>query len=152
MSTSEEVKGLSGVIKTSMKVNKDGTTEVQDDIWEKTLPEGLTKKQVAAVKNHEANFIAAGALALGELAVDAMKKHSGLDEVKATVKMHGRDSASFQVNRSRSFRNPQNPDADPVVKFGTIATSFKNHAGRNAGELKKVMEEIGELAGKTLGK
>lgn len=150
---STEVKDLSAKIIKMVEVDsKTGVSEVASDVWEKTLPEDLTKEQITAVKNHEANFIAAGADAVGTLALKAMKKNSELDTVTAVIGMHGRDTATYSVAREKSYPNIQDKDADPIVKQGVVQVNFRNSAGRNTGELKKVAQHIGEEAAKALKK
>lgn len=147
-----EVKALSDKIQDLVKVDhKTGETTVQDDVWEKTLPESLSKDQIKAVKEHEENFVAAGADAIGSLAVAAMKKNVDLDTVTATIGMHGRDKVSYDVSRQKSYHNPQNP-GDEIVKHGVVKTNLQTYAGRNAGELKKVLSAINEHAEKALKK
>ena len=149
---STEVKDLSSKIQDMIKVDhKSGTVEVQEDIWEKTLPESLSKDQIKAVKEHESNFIAAGADAVGTMATAAMKKNSDLQEVSATIGMHGHDKVSYNVTREKSYHNPQNPDQE-ITKRGVVGVNFRNMAGRNAGELKKVITAISEHADKALSK
>lgn len=147
-----EIQSLSDKIQSMIKVDhKSGSTEVQDDIWEKTLPESLSKDQIKAVKEHESNFIAAGADAVGTMATAAMKKNGELQEVNATIGMHGHDKVSYNVAREKSYHNPQNPDQE-IVKRGVVGVNFRNMAGRNAGELKKVINAIAEHADKALSK
>lgn len=150
---SKEVLDLSAKIQEAVKIDhKTGTAEVADGIWESTLPDTLTKEQVKQVKDHEANFVAAGGHAVGRLAIVAMKKNKDLNEVQATIGMHGYDKAVYSVERERQYHNPQDKDADPIVKHGVLGVNFRNMAGRNAGELKKVMKEISEEAAKALNK
>ncbi len=149
----ENVSDLAAKIKKSIKVdNKTGVSEVQDDVWESTLPEGLTKEQIKAVKNHETNFVAATTMAVGDLALAAMKKNHELDEVSASVGMYGYDKVQVNVMRQDEYPNLRNPDAGPIVKLGATRTKFSVHGGKNAGELKKVFAYITEEAQKALKK
>lgn len=149
----QDVKDLSSKIQEMMKVDhKTGVSEVQEDIWEKTLPDSLSKDQIKAVKDHEANFIAAGADAIGHLAIAAMKKNHELQDVSATIGMHGHDKASYNVSREKVYHNPQDKDAEPIVKHAVVGVNFRNMAGRNAGELKKVLAAISTEAEKALKK
>lgn len=148
-----EIKELSAKMQSMMKVdNKTGQTDVQEDIWEKTLPDNLSKEQIKQVKEHETNFIAAGADAIGHLAIAAMNKNSSLEEVQATVGMSGRDHVGYSVAREKTFTNPQDKDADPIVRHAVIGVNFRNMSGRNAGDLKKVIKAVQEQAEKDLKK
>ncbi len=148
-----EVKALSSKIQEMIKVDhKTGTTAVEADVWERTLPESLSKDQIKAVKEHEANFIAAGTDAVGQAAIAAMKEHSELQEVTATIDMYNKDQLGVTVAREKTYHNPQDKDGEPIVKTGVVSANFRNYAGRNVGDLKKVITSISEEAEKALKK
>lgn len=147
------VTDLAKDIKAKIKIDhKTGTSTVEGDVWEETLPKDLTKEQIKAVKSHEANFVAAATHAFGDLAVAAMKKNTDLEEASVTLGMYGHDKLSISTSRKEEYQNLRDPDAGPIVKHGATRVKYTVHAGKNAGELKKVLGEINELAEKALKK
>ena len=157
---SEEVKkgvaavvlDLSKKIITELSVQKDGTTNVADGLYVKTLPEGLTEDTVKAVSKHNGNFIAATAHAIGHLALDAMSKDKKLETVSAHVPTIGHDYVDVAVHRQKSFVNPQDT-ANPIVKNGVLDVKYHVQSGvAKAGQLKHVRAALAEEAAKALKK
>lgn len=149
---SQTVKDLAAKIKAELSIDsKTGHVDAKDGIWESTLPEGITKAQVKEVFEHAQNFTAGTYLAVGELAVDAMKKNSKLDTVDCEVKMHGHDKLHVSIERQRTFFNPANKD-EQIVKHGAGKVNLQCMAGRSVGEMKKAMQYISSIAKEQLAK
>lgn len=124
----------------------------KDSSFEATLPEDLDLATCRKVSEHNATFIAAGAHAFGELAVAAMKKNGDLEEASLKLKMSGRDSVDYNVLRQNEVRNPANRDAEPIIKHGTVRTTYNVKGGSNSGQLKHVRDAINQMAAEALNK
>lgn len=148
----ETVLALSAKLKGEMTLDADnGAGSASKDIYEKTLPEDLTLEIAGKVHDHDANFIAAGAHAFGELAVAAMAKNKKLEQANISVGMYGKNGVDYTVNRSETFQNPKNRE-ESIVKYGTIQPTVTYQPGRNVGQLKQAKATIGELAAAQLAK
>ena len=138
-------RSLAELVKSDAKIDKaTGTVTVGADLFARSLPEGMTVEQVAAVHEHEAQFAAAGALALGELSIPAMKKNKELEQTKLSIPATGKDSFEFTFNRSRMV-----PDGNggQKEKFGTSNIEFNMYGmGSSRGEIKKVKPLLAEQA------
>ncbi len=156
-SVNEVVLDMAKKIKTHIdfspaKGEKAAVGSEKDSAFEATLPEDLDLATCRKVSDHNANFIAAGAHAFGELAVAAMKKHGDLEEASLKLKMSGRDSVDYNVLRQNEVRNPANRDAEPIVKHGTVRTTYNVKGGSNSGQLKHVRDAINQMASEALSK
>ncbi len=147
MSLKNETTELSKKIKDAVTVDVTAgeiTETTPGSIYEQTLPEGIDKKLVKAVNNHNATFVAASTLAVGELSVDAMKKEPALERVTGSIKM-ANDTVSLTVDRSKTYKDHFGEN-DEVVKYGVTRTNYEVRAGKNGGQLKAARVAINELA------
>lgn len=145
----DEVKTLAAALTKGITVKADGTTDVQKDLYTANLPEGLTEDTVKAVSTYNSTFVAAGAKAVGTLAVEAMAKHKAVDSVSASLSMTGRDHVDYTVHRQKEYPNPAG--GDKIVKKGVVDASLHVQGGvTKAGQLKIAREQIAELAIKSL--
>lgn len=152
-SLSDAVLALSASMKGSMSLDKDtGAGTAEKDIYTKNLPSELTQEIVEAVDAHNANFIAAGAHAFGELMVDAMAANKKLETANISIPMSGKNGVDFTGNRTSSFPNPKDPKGDPIVKYATISPTVTYQPGRNIGQLKAARAVICELGLSKLAK
>ena len=143
------VKTLAAALVSGITVKNDGTTEVQKDLYTKNLPEGLTEETVKSVSDYNNTFVAAGAYAVGELAVAAMAKHKTVDSVSAEIHMTGRDHINYTVHRQKEYPNPAG--GDKIVKKGVVDASLHIQGGvTKSGQLKVSRELIAEMAMKAL--
>ena len=146
---SPEVKALAEVMTKGIEVKADGTTTVQKDLYTANLPEGLTEETVASVSKYNSTFVAAGASAIGSLAVAAMAKHKNIESVSAEVPMVGKDRVNYTVHRQKEYPNPAG--GDKIVKKGEVSASLHiQGAVTKTGQLKLVREQIADLALKSL--
>lgn len=151
MAIKQEVAALAEKLAGSIKVAKDGTTEVSNNPFIDNLPEGLTEEIVTNVANYNTAFIAGSGLAFGQAAIDAMASNKKLDEASVTFKMVGKDSVTHTVQRSRDSRNPS--DGSTITKLGAMTTSHEVHgSSQKVGQLGAVRSEIGKLAIEKLSK
>lgn len=144
----EEVRGIADFIKKQLKHKSGGEMEVPEDVYEKTLPEGLDLKTVKKVQKHNSNFVAAAELANGEKGLDLMKKEKDIDRVHSRFKV-GADRVDTLIDRSR-----EKPDGDggKTEQFGVSDTSFTVAAAGNKAALKQVRSSLAEQAKKALSK
>lgn len=146
----EDVLALSKTIEKSMGIDKKtGIVTTETDIYEKTLPEGLTLDVVNAVESHNGKFIAASAHAIGNIAISAMKSNKDLETAETVVKMAGKNSLGLNVDRTRTYPNPQDKDK-PIVKHGVVTVNYDIVADHNSGQLKAARSIIGDLAAAAL--
>lgn len=153
-SVNEEVLALSTVIKSGITIDaKAGTAKAADGIYEKNLTEGLSMEIVKAVSDYNTTFVAAGAHAFGEAAVESMKGHKSLDKLTVDIPMGHKDSVTYTVDRSKTMPNrfSDKPD-DTITKHGVVSTTYDVRAGKNGGQLKAARSHVGELAAKLLAK
>jgi len=150
MSLKTNTTDLSAIIKTKLAL-VDG--EINDTVaYEDSLPEGLDLDTVKSVRSHDKAYVPAFTHAAQAVVFDAMKADSEVTSVKATTDLHGGDSFSATINRSRSFPVPGEKDKSTVTVYGATSVSYASAAGKNAGELKKVLsagkEQFAALAEK----
>lgn len=144
----DDVLALATKLEKGMTVEKKtGAGSTGDaDLYHDNLPESLTPEVVKAVGDYNANFIAAGAYAFGKLAVDAMKGNKSLEQASIEVKMGGRDTVAYTVDRHTSHANHLG-GGEPVEKYGVVTAKYSARAGKgSAGQLKVARNLIGELA------
>lgn len=146
---SPEVQALAKKITSQIKLEGDSVT-VPADLYVTTLPDTLTEEQVKAVQAHNSNFFPAATLAVGDLAVAAMKKDKKLEAVSGAFKMVGRDHFDITVNRSKESRNPAT--GETTTNFGVISASMVTHGAKaSRGEMSHVKAHLQEAALKAFG-
>jgi hypothetical protein len=142
---SQNVLDLSEVIAKGLEIDaKTGATTVEEGLFEKSLPEGMTADQVSKVHEHEAVFAQAAVHALGTKACDVIKKHKELETVTAEFPMSGKDHLNVSVKREQTFPVPGS-SGEKTTKYGHVQVAYKADAMRNVGQMKKVMEDVSDL-------
>lgn len=148
----ENVVAMAAIIEKEITLDsKSGQATSSDNVYEKTLPEDLTLDVAKRVGDHNATFVAAGAYAFGNMSVKAMAKTKSLESTGVTLKMAGKDSVDYTVDRTRSYRNPQDESA-PIVKHGVISATLNTHVGSNTGSLKAARKAVEAAAADALKK
>ena len=138
---------MSGKILECLKIDgRNGAITAEENTFEKTLPEDLTMDIVNKVSDHNTTFVAAGVHAMGQMAIESMGQHKNLDSASGTIKMGGKDTLEVGIDRSRTYANRLQEGATDVVKYGVTDIDYTVVAGKNAGQLKKVKQAIGEYA------
>lgn len=144
MSIKYQVRELADTIAKEIKIDKaTGVATVGEDLYTRTLPEGIDADVITKIQEHNTAFAAAGLLALGEAAIPVMKKNKELAGAELSVPTVGKDSFSFTFDRSR-----QVPDGNGGTKesFGTSGVKFNMYGAGSRGEGKKVKAELSEQA------
>lgn len=147
----EEVNSLAEKLVKELHYNKDTHVVTDEKAYEKHLPDGLDMDTVHKVNNYDVQFVAASGKAVGVVAIEHMAKDPGLDRVSAEFTMGKKNAILHVVNREQSFTNIADP-AQPVHKYGNLTSTLRVQAGRNQGQLKKVRDELHELAAAQLNK
>lgn len=152
----QAVQDLAAKIKPMFTLADNGVVLAEEGLYEKTLPEGITLEQLKAVQQHNTALVAATALAVGEIAVDAFKADKELTRVSTEFPV-ANDKIGANVLRSREYPAGGIPKEgevrDPsakITKYGVIEASYETASNGNKGELKKVRTQIGALAAAAL--
>lgn len=139
-------------VKEDLQYNKDThTINSEHDLYSKHLPEDLSMEVVEKVNGYDIAFVAATGMAVGEMAIEKMAKEKNVEQISAEFNMGKKNSISHVVTRERTFTNITNP-AEPIHKFGDLASSLTVQAGRNQGELKKVRNHLHDIGIEQLNK
>jgi hypothetical protein len=139
----EAVKAMAERIKKEMKVTDTGVIEVPKELYESLLPAGLDMSLIKKLQAHDSEFMAAGALANGELGLKHFAKHKNVDVVTSEIAI-GKNSASFSFQRSKPV-----PDGNGAmqIKHGVSSAKYVvSAAGGNRGALKKVRMLLSSMA------
>ncbi len=148
-----EVVVMAEAIKADMKLDaKTGNVEVRKDLYESLLPEGLDKKTVQLVQDHNTLFVAAAGLALGEVAIPAMKKNKDLDRATVSIAATGKDAFNLNFDRSRQVpdRNAEG-GAGTRTKYGSLGAEFAFYGSKSRGQMNKIKEHLGAKAADAFG-
>lgn len=116
----ENVATISAIVSENTSIAKDGTATVSENLYVKTLPEGLNAETVEAVRKHDVAFYAAGTHAIGMSAVNAFQKNKDLKEVTVSMDMLG--GTELQVHVQDKVTYPGIKDAPETTKFGVTTT------------------------------
>ena len=116
------------------------------ELYKELLPEELTMEQVKAVSEYNTDFIAAGAYAFGQMAVNAMSKNKDLTEASVDVNMGHRDVLKLSVDREKSYRNPLGGEGATSTKYGVVTAAYEVKSGKNGGQLKTARNAINAMA------
>lgn len=149
MSLKTSTTDLSAKIAAELKI-VDGAID-DKTAYRAVLPEDLSAEQVEQVRAFDKSYTPAFTHATQQVVFDAMKADDELTSMSANTDMLGGDSFSTTINRVRKFPVP-NEAGKTVEVFGSASTAHKTMAGKNAGELKKVLtagkEQFAALATK----
>lgn len=140
----EEVLEMAAKLEAGMTLDNKTGEGTEDGLYESTLPAHLSVETVKAVADHNTTFIAAGSYAFGKLAVEAMKANPELAHANLEIKMIGRDTVGYNVDRTKEFTNHLG-DGTTTTKHAVVTTSYDVRAGKNGGQLKAARQAIGEL-------
>lgn len=138
-----EIRNLADQLKSEMNVGDAGIAEVPKEAYEKSLGDGLTMDIIKQVQQHNADFVAATGLALGEVGMAAMKKNKELDQVSIEIPVH-KDSVAGVFARSK-----QVPDGNGGMqaKHGVLSMRYTTSgAAGSKGSLKKVRQHLADEA------
>jgi hypothetical protein len=147
-----EVTALAAKIKPLLKLDpKTGLITAEPDLYLSLLPEGLTKETLTALSKHNAQFVPATGLAMGELLLPAMKKHSDLENGTLTVPTVAGDKFSFAIARNHSVP-AFGGKGEPTEKFGHFTAKHEMRAARNSGQFAQVRTHLSAMFADGLAK
>lgn len=111
--------------------------------YEQTLADqGLDLATVKKVQKHNANFVNAVTLAIGEKAIGFFPKHPDVTSVTGELKL-GSDRFNIQIDRSADV-----PDGKggTVLEYGVVAGSYRTQAGAKNSDYRAVRSHLSALA------
>ena len=135
---------MADVIKGNLVVEGTVIKEKEEHMaYNATLPEGLTPDTVKAVAKHNANFIKASYVAVGETAAGVFVKDKATDKVTAQLGYNApSDSLQFTAERSRVYPNPQAGEGEPTkVTKNLVLTMTDDIRGQSVKSLRDAMSE-----------
>jgi hypothetical protein len=149
----QDIINIAAAIKKDMTLDaKTGVITVNKDLYERLLPEGLTKDTIELVQQHNTEFAAAAGLAIGEVAIPAMKKHKELERVSVSIPTVQKDAFNLNFDRSRQVPDRNAEGGGTKTKFGSLGVEFQMYGAKSRGQLGKVKEHLSSLALDALGK
>lgn len=147
----EEIIDLANALKKEFEIGEGGVITVPKDLYEKTLPEGLTLADVKKVQEHNTALVAASALAVGEVGNAHFKKHKKDDRLSLEFKA-GVDSISIDYQRSKEYPNFKDPEGPKIQKYGILTAGYESQAGVGSrGQLSRVKKNLAAKAAELLG-
>jgi len=141
----DSIRALADKLRADMTITETGAVETPTDLFEKTLPEGITMDQVKSMQDHQSELVTAAGLALGEMGMEAFKGDKRLDQVNVSITA-GKDSIAGTFQRSKEVRAGINPDDGMMTKYGILSMKVSVNAHANKGSLKKVRTYLSEQA------
>lgn len=145
MSRAKHSPELVEAIKKSLTGTESITSE--GNVYDDNLPEGLTPDTVEAVSNYTTTFVASSVEAVGDMALQAMKKDKKLDQVEAEIKLGAFGKTDISVIREKEITIPpreKGGEASKKIQPGVTQVSVDFVAGRNSGLLGKARAAIKE--------
>lgn len=147
-----EVRLLADTFKDGITLGEKGVATAAADLYEKTLPEGMTKEGYLKFQAHHVNVAAATMLALGEISTEAMKLDKTLDRTSVTIPTFGKDSfnATFQRSKEVVVPNQDGPAGTKTV-YGSAQVSYDQHGLGKRGQVAAVRNFLAENTKSALG-
>ena len=147
-----EVTALAAKLKPMLKLDpKTGVVTAEAGLYVSSLPAEVTEEALKALGKHNALFVPAIGLAMGELTLPAMKKHTDLGDTKLTIPTVGGDKFNFMIERSRSVP-AFGGKGDPTEKLGHFTANFQMRAAKNSGQFAQVRTHLSALFAEGLAK
>lgn len=146
MGKSEKVNELAAKISYAFSINKDGKCEVDKDVYTSNLPEGLTKETIESVNDYNSTFYPAATKAFGEVSINGMKANKGIEELKASIPLAGKNTLNLSIERETTYSGALT-GKEPTTHYGTVrATVTTYSADASRGEMKRVRDELRDAA------
>lgn len=125
----------------------EGTTAtLPEDSEVRALPEGLDHETANKYRDHQSNVRAAGALIAKDKALDMLVANEEANRVRIIVPMLGGDQATYTVDRTREYGNPQDPKGPKLVKHGQMTFSMSIADSTSSGDLGRAAKELSAAA------
>jgi hypothetical protein len=146
-------KKISEAMKMDIKDNV-GICTVEDGLYVKMLPEGITEDHVRTIQKYNSQLAAASLLAVGNVAVPAMREHSNLNKVSLEFPTVDKDHIDVNFDRSRQVpsRDENNVPNGTKTKYGSAQVSYSMYGTSSHGQLLAVKKMLAEQAMEAFGK
>lgn len=126
-----------------------GTSSIESagDVFEETLPEGLTPAVVKQVNDHVTDFVSAGYVAFANHTANVLNENKDINETTGSIKTGALGDITYNFEREKTI-NP--PKGEPFVQklAGRVNVRFKS--GESGPLLKTARDEVRALAEKVL--
>lgn len=144
---------LSKQIEDSLKNDKNNIIERNPgEIYEKTLPDGITIDVVDQIQNHNADFVAAGVLSFHNIAMRQMTEDKECTEMSGKIKMGYKSNVQIDIEREHPWKDHLHGGEDKV-SYGATTVKLVTHGDKKTTQpLKTVMDEISRISLEQLGK
>lgn len=146
----QEVLDLAAKLKAGITIGKDGQATVEEGLYEKHLPEGVSMESLTTIQKHNSLFIAASAEAVGSQAIAAMKKNAELAQISVGIPIVGKDSLDITFQRERHIPSASG-DEGTIVKYGSLQAKYNMYGTGSRGQLLKVKQDLSERATSAFG-
>ena len=148
----DKIVTLAATLKSNFTTTEGGVLTASEDFIAKALPEDLTVETIQSVSNFLTDLTAAGQLAVGELAIEAMKADKGLEYVStAPIKICDGLGIEWDFKRSHMVPNGDRENPGRVEAFGRSSATISLKAVHNAGQYKVVRKHLSALATEAFG-
>lgn len=137
---SPSVVSMGDALAAAMVVGESGVVEAPADLFEQTLPEGLSVDTAKQYQKHQADYIAATTLAVGKVGEAAMAKDKTLTQVSYSGNAL-KDTVSVTLQRSKTMPVPGKKGETMTVR-GQTTVGYTVRGAENVGDLKKVRTHI----------
>lgn len=119
-----------------------------EEVFEETLPGGMTTKEIRAVEYHKQHFALAQTLVTGELAAEYLAKNADVKEVTSSIALPVGKTTTV-ISRQVDVRHPGTGEITTKYGFSSTRITTKVPGSQNLA----VRNRIAELAAKAgLGK
>lgn len=135
------------------------THTLSKDLYAKLLDfDGVTVADADRVAKANANVAAAVGLATGEVGLEVMKKHTGLDNYQTVLPASGRDR--IEATFDRTYQSPlmeRTADGKMIRKgaetrYGALTVGYKTFGTRNVGQMATIKTHLQSQAMEMLTK
>ena len=127
------------------------TENVPGEVYERTLPEGITIEVVDRIQSHNADFVASGVLAFHAIAMRQMVENKDCANISGKLQMGKRSFVEVAIDREHNWKDHLH-DGEDKIRYG--ATTVKLVTGgdkKTTQPLKSVMDEIATISLEQLG-
>lgn len=153
----QEIRNLAAAIKADLKIDPNtGVATVPKNMYDRLLPENVTREMVEQVASANADIAAAAVLAVGEASIPLMKKHGELTNVTLELPATSRDVFQVVFDRKSKVADVGRSEDGKMVhngfveRFGQVRVGFKTFGTRNKGQMAQIKDHLNAEATKAL--
>lgn len=119
-------------------------------VYDENLPEGITPDTVKTLAKYDKTVVLGTTHAVGQLAIETMKKHPELNKVTGEFPFGYNAKTSVAVDRRRETVNNFSPDKSVIVKHGAVRVDVHYASGDSGASFTEVKNEIAAIGLKEL--